>query len=79
MNEHFDLKYINNIVQLAISNESEPVPMATLKRMFNMATEDGNWFRAITCLSNVVLNKIYVSAEDADDIANQLETTGNRV
>lgn len=55
MNKNFDVNYISKLLNTNVSDETPPVPMATLKRMFAIAAEDGNYFRAITVLQNLVM------------------------
>ena len=70
--EHFDIKYMNNLLT-QVSDETPDVPMATLKRMITIATEDGHWFRALTVLENLVMkigNKIDADLKAVEDKIN---------
>ena len=53
--ESFDLKWVAKLMDSNISDASDPVPMATFKRFLNISAEDGNYFRAVTVLNNLVV------------------------
>ncbi len=67
--EAFNLQWVAKLIDSNISDETPAIPMTTFKRFLNISAEDGNYFRAITVLNNLVvkLNEIETHVDQSFD------------
>ena len=57
-NESFNEEWVYNLFEANIADSSDPIPMETFKRFLKCRVEDGDYFRACTCIQGLV-RKLY--------------------